>query len=140
MYLSFLRFVREKTWLAWLLCLIPVLIYIWVFKVIALNVNYVAFDDILILGIIPEFSKCQSGRQMEAADDSFPRTPPGVFPLRNPATSKDIWNGQSGMADDHCEHMLGVLCGGFLSGLPAFEDFGLVFCAGNVAVVQYTVV
>ena len=57
MFSSFLRFVREKSWLAGLLCLVPVLIYIWVFKAIALNVNYVAFDDILILGIIPEFSK-----------------------------------------------------------------------------------
>lgn len=72
MFPSFLRFVREKSWLAWLLCLLPVLIYIWVFKVIALNVNYVAFDDILILGIIPEFSKADLAGKWKLLTTLFP--------------------------------------------------------------------
>ncbi|WP_353722702.1 hypothetical protein [Dyadobacter sp. 676] len=72
MFSFFLRFVREKGWLAWLLCLIPVLIYIWVFKVIALNVNYVAFDDILILGIIPEFSKADLATKWKLLTTLFP--------------------------------------------------------------------
>lgn len=72
MYLSFLRFVREKSWLACLLCLIPVLIYIWVFKVIALNVNYVAFDDIMILGIIPEFEEADLAGKWKLLTTLFP--------------------------------------------------------------------
>ena len=72
MFSSFLRFVREKSWPAWLLCLVPVLIYIWVFKVIALNVNYVAFDDILILGIIPEFSKAGLADKWKLLTTLFP--------------------------------------------------------------------
>ncbi|SEJ83167.1 hypothetical protein SAMN05216327_12281 [Dyadobacter sp. SG02] len=72
MFSSFLRFVREKSWLAWLLCLVPVLIYIWVFKVITLNVNYVAFDDILILGIIPEFSKADLAGKWKLLTTLFP--------------------------------------------------------------------
>lgn len=72
MYLSFLRFVREKSWLALLLCLVPVLIYIWVFKVIALNVNYVAFDDIVILGIIPEFEKASLAEKWKLLTTLFP--------------------------------------------------------------------
>ncbi|WP_342089112.1 hypothetical protein [Dyadobacter sp. OTU695] len=72
MFSSFLRFVREKSWLAWLLCLLPVLIYSWVFKVIALNVNYVAFDDILILGIIPEFSKADLAGKWRLLTTLFP--------------------------------------------------------------------
>lgn len=72
MFSSFLRFVREKSWLAGLLCLVPVLIYIWVFKAIALNVNYVAFDDILILGIIPEFSKADLAGKWKLLTTLFP--------------------------------------------------------------------
>lgn len=72
MFSSFLRFVREKSWLACLLGLVPVLIYIWVFKVIALNVNYVAFDDILILGIIPEFSKADLAGKWKLLTTLFP--------------------------------------------------------------------
>jgi hypothetical protein len=72
MFSSFLRFVREKSWLAWLLCLVPVLIYIWVFKVIALNVNYVAFDDIIILGIIPEFEKAGLAEKWKLLTTLFP--------------------------------------------------------------------
>ena len=52
---TLLYFFKNKTWLAFFLCIIPVVIYILVFQSIALNVNYVAFDDILILGIIPGF-------------------------------------------------------------------------------------
>lgn len=72
MFPSVLRIVREKIWLAWLLCLLPVLIYILVFKAIALNVNYVAFDDILILGIIPEFSKVDLAGKWKLLTTLFP--------------------------------------------------------------------
>jgi hypothetical protein len=72
MYLSFLGFVRNKTWLAFLLCLAPVLVYIWVFKSIALNVNYVAFDDIIILGIIPEFENATLTEKWKLLTSLFP--------------------------------------------------------------------
>ncbi|ACT94987.1 hypothetical protein Dfer_3783 [Dyadobacter fermentans DSM 18053] len=72
MYSAFLRFVREKIWLACLLCLLPVLIYILVFKAIALNVNYVAFDDIIILGIIPEFSNADLAGKWKLLTTLFP--------------------------------------------------------------------
>lgn len=72
MYLSAFRFVRDKPWLAGLLCLAPVLIYIWVFKAIALNVNYVAFDDILILGIIPEFAQAGLAEKWKLLTTLFP--------------------------------------------------------------------
>lgn len=72
MYLSFLGFVRNKSWLAFLLCLTPVLIYIWVFKAIALNVNYVAFDDIIILGIIPEFENASLAEKWKLLTSLFP--------------------------------------------------------------------
>jgi hypothetical protein len=72
MYLSFLGFVRNKSWLASLLCVIPVLIYVWVFKVIALNVNYVAFDDIMILGIIPGFENADLAEKWKQLTTLFP--------------------------------------------------------------------
>ncbi|MCF0071801.1 hypothetical protein LZD49_15085 [Dyadobacter sp. CY261] len=72
MYSFFLRFVREKSWLAWLLCLIPVLIYIWVFEVIALNVNYIAFDDILILSIISKFPDADLAGKWKLLTTLFP--------------------------------------------------------------------
>lgn len=55
-----------------MLCVIPVLIYVWVFKVIALNVNYVAFDDIMILGIIPGFEHATLGEKWKQLTTLFP--------------------------------------------------------------------
>ncbi len=52
--------------------MIPILIYIWVFKSIALNVNYVAFDDILILGIIPEFENATWPERWKLLTTLFP--------------------------------------------------------------------
>jgi hypothetical protein len=72
MYLSLLGFVRNKSWLAVSLCILPVLIYIWVFKVIALNVNYVAFDDIIILGIIPGFENADLAEKWKLLTTLFP--------------------------------------------------------------------
>ncbi|MBE9465884.1 hypothetical protein ACFP1I_25405 [Dyadobacter subterraneus] len=72
MFKAFLDFARTKTWLALVFCLVPVLIYIFVFKVIALNVNYVAFDDILILGIIPGFEDASWPDRWRRLTELFP--------------------------------------------------------------------
>ncbi|NIJ50851.1 hypothetical protein [Dyadobacter arcticus] len=72
MYLSFLRFVRNNAWLAAIFCILPIVIYIWVFKVIALNVNYVAFDDIMILGIIPAFDQASLLERWQLLTTLFP--------------------------------------------------------------------
>jgi hypothetical protein len=50
-------FFKRNTSLAVLLSVIPPIIYILAFRSIALNVNYIAFDDILILGVIPGFAE-----------------------------------------------------------------------------------
>jgi len=72
MFKAFLDFARTKTWLALILCLIPVLIYFLVFKVIALNINYVAFDDILILGVIPGFEDAGWPERWKRLTELFP--------------------------------------------------------------------
>jgi len=72
MILPFLNFFKNKTWLALLLCILPVIIYIWVFKAIALNVNYVAFDDILILGVIPGFEDASWAVKWKRLTELFP--------------------------------------------------------------------
>ena len=72
MILSLLNFFKNKTWLALLLCILPVIIYIWVFKSIALNVNYVAFDDILILGVIPGFDDASWAVKWKRLTELFP--------------------------------------------------------------------
>ena len=72
MILSLLNFFKNKTWLALLLCILPVIIYIWVFKAIALNVNYVAFDDILILGVIPGFEDASWAVKWKRLTELFP--------------------------------------------------------------------
>ena len=69
---SLLRFAREKTWLLLLFCIAPVVIYIWVFKAIALNVNYIAFDDITILGVIPPFGEANLYERWKLLTDLFP--------------------------------------------------------------------
>jgi hypothetical protein len=72
MFKVFLDFARTKTWLALLLCLIPLLIYILVFEAVALNINYVAFDDILILGIIPGFEDASWPDRWRRLTELFP--------------------------------------------------------------------
>ena len=72
MFQAFLNFARTKTWLAVILCIIPVLIYFLVFKAIALNINYVAFDDILILGIIPGFEDADWPDRWKRLTELFP--------------------------------------------------------------------
>ncbi|CAG5073560.1 hypothetical protein DYBT9623_04801 [Dyadobacter sp. CECT 9623] len=69
---SLLRLAREKTWLLLLFCIAPVVIYVWVFKAIALNVNYVAFDDITILGVIPPFGDANLLERWKLLTDLFP--------------------------------------------------------------------
>ncbi|MCE6990752.1 hypothetical protein [Dyadobacter sp. CY323] len=72
MHIPFLRSVRKKSWPAILLCIIPIAIYIWVFKAVALNVNYIAFDDISILGIIPEFDNATFLKRWKLLTELFP--------------------------------------------------------------------
>lgn len=64
--------IKNNTWLPALLCILPILIYIWFFESIALNVNYVAFDDILILGIIPEFDHAGWAEKWKLLTTLFP--------------------------------------------------------------------
>jgi hypothetical protein len=64
--------IKNKIWLALLFCIVPVVIYFWLFKAIALNVNYVAFDDILIYGIIPEFESASWPRRWQLLTTLFP--------------------------------------------------------------------
>ncbi|MCE7073656.1 hypothetical protein LZG74_25320 [Dyadobacter sp. CY327] len=72
MFLTLLGFIRNKIWLAFLLCIAPIIIYIWVFQSIALNVNYVAFDDILVFGIIPEFERATWPERWQLLTTLFP--------------------------------------------------------------------
>ncbi|TDE08815.1 hypothetical protein [Dyadobacter psychrotolerans] len=72
MILSLLNFFKNKTWLDLLFCILPVIIYAWAFKSIALNVNYVAFDDILILGIIPGFEDASWAVKWKRLTELFP--------------------------------------------------------------------
>jgi hypothetical protein len=69
---SLFSFARNNPWLRVLLCILPIAIYVWVFKTIALNVNYVAFDDITILGIIPEFDDAPLLRRWQLLTTLFP--------------------------------------------------------------------
>lgn len=63
---------RNSTLLAVVLCFIPPLIYFLVFKTVALNINYVAFDDILILGVIPGFGDAPLLEKWERLVELFP--------------------------------------------------------------------
>jgi hypothetical protein len=72
MFKALLDFARTKTWLALLFCILPLVIYILVFKAIALNINYVAFDDILILGIIPGFEDASWPDRWRRLTELFP--------------------------------------------------------------------
>ncbi|KQS25313.1 hypothetical protein [Dyadobacter sp. Leaf189] len=69
---TLLRFARDKTWLIVFLCIAPVVIYALVFKSIALNVNYVAFDDIMILGVIPRFGNADLAERWRLLTELFP--------------------------------------------------------------------
>ena len=74
--MSFLRsifnFLQKNTWLAAVLCVLPMVLYCVIFSQIALNVNYVAFDDILILGIIPGFEEASWAERWQRLTDPFP--------------------------------------------------------------------
>ncbi|KAA6439637.1 hypothetical protein FEM33_11515 [Dyadobacter flavalbus] len=72
MFVTFLNYVRFKIWLALLFCALPVAIYILVFHSIALNANYVAFDDIVILGIIPKFKNASWLQRWKQLTELFP--------------------------------------------------------------------
>jgi len=68
----YLPILKNKTRLALLFCIIPVTAYIWFFQSIALNVNYIAFDDILILGIIPGFEESSWLVKWQRLTELFP--------------------------------------------------------------------
>lgn len=55
-----------------MLCLLPIALYCGIFAEIALNVNYVAYDDILILGIIPGFEDASWLERWQRLTDPFP--------------------------------------------------------------------
>jgi hypothetical protein len=63
---------KSHTLPAIILCLIPILIYFVVFKSVALNINYVAFDDILILGVIPGFGDASWSEKWQRLVELFP--------------------------------------------------------------------
>ena len=69
---SSLLYLQKNTWLAALLCALPFFLYFLVFSQIALNVNYVAFDDILILGVIPGFEDATWLERWQRLTDPFP--------------------------------------------------------------------
>lgn len=73
MFKSYLEtIVRNKNVTA-VFVFLPLLIYILIFSTISLNINYVAFDDILILGSIPQVQKSTSWIQTwEALTSPFP--------------------------------------------------------------------
>lgn len=66
------QFLKNNTWLAIALLLVPVLLYVLVFNAVALNVNYVAFDDILILGVIPGFGADSWPEKWRRLTELFP--------------------------------------------------------------------
>lgn len=66
------NFIQKQTWLAVLLCLLPLVIYFTIFFQIALNINYVAYDDILILGVIPGFEEATWLERWHNLTDPFP--------------------------------------------------------------------
>jgi hypothetical protein len=72
MFVTFLNFVRFNIWPALLLCILPIVIYILVFHSVALNVNYIAFDDIAILGIISKFEDASWLQRWKQLTELFP--------------------------------------------------------------------
>lgn len=69
---SIFNFFQKNTWLAALLCLLPIGLYFGIFAELALNVNYVAYDDILILGVIPGFEEASWLERWQRLTDPFP--------------------------------------------------------------------
>ena len=69
---SIFNSLQKQTWLAALLCLLPIALYFGIFAELALNVNYVAFDDILILGVIPGFEDASWLERWQRLTDPFP--------------------------------------------------------------------
>lgn len=69
---SILTSLQKQTWLAAVLCVLPITLYFGIFVQLALNVNYVAFDDILILGIIPGFEEASWLERWQRLTDPFP--------------------------------------------------------------------
>jgi hypothetical protein len=121
------------------LCVIPVLIYVWVFKVIALNVNYVAFDDIMILGIIPEFENADLAEKWKLLTT--------LFPEHRLVFSRSVillLHGFFGKVNLVWPMIIANICWGlcafvFYRAFTRLRQIGLVFRAGNVALVQYSV-
>ncbi len=71
-FASVFHFLQKQTWLAALLCVLPIALYFGIFAEIALNVNYVAYDDILILGVIPGFEDASWLERWQRLTDPFP--------------------------------------------------------------------
>ncbi len=69
---STIHFLKNNTWLAIFLFILPVILYILVFNAVSLNVNYVAFDDILILGVIPGFGESSWPEKWKRLTELFP--------------------------------------------------------------------
>ncbi len=73
MFKSYLGSIAHNQRVATIFILLPILLYIIIFSSISLNINYVAFDDILILGIIPQVQQSTSWMQTwEALSSPFP--------------------------------------------------------------------
>lgn len=71
-YSKFARIVYKSHTLALVMCLIPVLIYWLVFFKVALNVNYVAYDDIIMLNVIPGFDTATWAERWQRLTILFP--------------------------------------------------------------------
>ncbi|WP_247235739.1 hypothetical protein [Telluribacter sp. SYSU D00476] len=59
-------------WLAVAACLLPLLLYAWAFFRVAYNVNYIAYDDITILSVIPGFDEASWPERWRRLTDLFP--------------------------------------------------------------------
>ncbi|GAB3180993.1 hypothetical protein [Telluribacter humicola] len=59
-------------WLAKVLCILPLLLYGWAFFTVAYNVNYIAYDDITILSVIPGFDDASWPERWRRLTDLFP--------------------------------------------------------------------
>lgn len=62
----------KALWLPLILSIVPIAIYILIFNKISLNVNYLAFDDILILGVIPDFWESPIAEKWKRLTELFP--------------------------------------------------------------------
>lgn len=69
---ALLNLARQKAWILVLFCSLPILVYFTVFWVLMLNINYVAFDDILILGVIPGFDDASWPDRWHRLTELFP--------------------------------------------------------------------